>query len=48
VSRDALANCCRTLPGMRYIEMKNAGHVVYDEAAPIVNEHLLEFFRKLA
>jgi pimeloyl-ACP methyl ester carboxylesterase len=47
VSRDSLASICRTMPGMRYIEVKNAGHVVYDEAATIVNEYLLEFFRKL-
>lgn len=47
VSRDALANCCRTMPGMRHIEVENAGHVVYDEAAPIVNKALLEFFGTL-
>jgi epoxide hydrolase 4 len=48
VSRESLENCRRTMPEMRYIEVKNAGHVVYDEAAPIVNERLVEFFRKLA
>ena len=48
VSREALASCCMTLPGMRHIEIENAGHVVFDEAARIINEHLLEFFRKLA
>ena len=44
VSRDALADCCRTMPGMRHIEIENAGHIVYDEAAPTVNKALLEFF----
>ncbi len=48
VSREALASCCRTLPGMRYIEIENAGHVVYDEAGPTVNKALLEFFGKLS
>lgn len=48
VSRESLENCCRTLPGMRHIEINNAGHVVYDEAAPIVNQALLEFFGKLS
>jgi pimeloyl-ACP methyl ester carboxylesterase len=32
---------------MRYIEIKNAGHVVYDEAPAIVNKSLLEFFRTI-
>jgi pimeloyl-ACP methyl ester carboxylesterase len=47
VSRASLENICRTLPEMRYIEVKDAGHVVYDEAAPIVNKSLLEFFRTI-
>jgi pimeloyl-ACP methyl ester carboxylesterase len=47
VSREALASCCMTLPGMRHIEVEDAGHVVYDEAAPIINRELLEFFEKL-
>jgi len=47
VSRESLESCCMTLPGMRHIEIKNAGHVVYDEAAPIVNKALLEFFEGL-
>jgi len=44
VSRDALESCCKTLPGMRHIEVENAGHVVYDEAPAIVNKALLDFF----
>jgi len=32
---------------MRHIEVKNAGHVVYDEAASTVNKALLEFFRTI-
>jgi pimeloyl-ACP methyl ester carboxylesterase len=47
VSRSSLENCRRTLPEMRYIEIKNAGHVVYDEAPAIVNKSLLEFFRSI-
>jgi pimeloyl-ACP methyl ester carboxylesterase len=47
VSREALASCCMTLPGMRHIEVEDAGHVVYDEAAAIVNRELLDFFKKL-
>jgi pimeloyl-ACP methyl ester carboxylesterase len=48
VSREALASCCMTLPGMRHIEVEGAGHVVYDEAAATVNRELLDFFGKLA
>ena len=47
VSRSSLENCCLTLPGMRHIEVKNAGHVVYDEAASTVNKALVEFFRSI-
>ena len=47
VSREALNGCCMTLPGMRHIEIENAGHVVYDEAPLKVNRELLEFFGKL-
>lgn len=47
VSRESLENCCLTLPDMKYIEVKDAGHVVYDEAAPVVNTSLLEFFRTI-
>ena len=47
VSRASLENICRTLPEMRYIEIRNAGHVVYDEAPRLVNKDLLEFFRRL-
>jgi pimeloyl-ACP methyl ester carboxylesterase len=47
VSRESLKNCCLTLPDMKYIEIKDAGHVVYDEAARIVNKDLLGFFRRL-
>jgi pimeloyl-ACP methyl ester carboxylesterase len=47
VSRESLESCCLTMPDMRHIEVKNAGHVVYDEAAPIVNKSLIEFFRSI-
>jgi pimeloyl-ACP methyl ester carboxylesterase len=47
VSREALKSCCMTLPGMRHIEIENAGHVVVDEAPLKVNRELLDFFGKL-
>lgn len=47
VSRESLESCCLTMPGMRHIEVMDAGHVVYDEAAPTVNKALLEFFATL-
>jgi pimeloyl-ACP methyl ester carboxylesterase len=37
--------CATTTPPMLHIVIKDAGHVVYDEAAPIVNEAMLEFFK---
>lgn len=34
----------RVMPQMNHIVVQNAGHVVYDEAAPIVNAAMIEFF----
>lgn len=34
----------RVMPLMEHIVVQDAGHVVYDEAAPIVNSAMIEFF----
>jgi hypothetical protein len=31
------------MPGVKHIDIRDAGHVVYDEAAPVVNDAILEF-----
>jgi len=36
----------RVMPEMEHIVVQDAGHVVYDEAAPIVNSAMIEFFSK--
>jgi|SRR6266542_2047448 len=46
VSRAAVESYRRIMPAIRHIEVRNAGHVVYDEAAPIVNDAMLEFFQR--
>jgi len=48
VSRASLDLYCRSMPQMPHIEVKDAGHVIYDEAAPIVNDAILSFFRKIS
>ena len=45
LSRSVVRSFCETLPSMRHIEVPDAGHVVYDEAAPVVNIAMTEFFR---
>jgi 2-succinyl-6-hydroxy-2,4-cyclohexadiene-1-carboxylate synthase len=35
----------RAMPELEHIVVQDAGHVVYDEAAPIVNAAMIEFFR---
>ena len=35
----------RVMPQMNHMVVQDAGHVVYDEAAPIVNAAMIEFFR---
>jgi 4,5:9,10-diseco-3-hydroxy-5,9,17-trioxoandrosta-1(10),2-diene-4-oate hydrolase len=47
VSRAGLSMLRRIMPGTRHVEVENAGHVVCDEAAAIVNQELLDFFEKL-
>jgi len=32
------------MPELQHIVVQDAGHVVYDEAAPIVNAAMIEFF----
>lgn len=44
VSHAAIDSYCQKIPPMRHVVVRNAGHVVYDEAAPIVNDMLVEFF----
>src|SRR5512141_1119691 len=44
VSHAAIDSYCQEIPPMRHVVIRNAGHVVYDEAAPIVNDLLVEFF----
>ena len=45
VTRGALEPLSRRMPQMTHIEVKNAGHVIYDEAAPIVNDAIVSFLR---
>ena len=35
----------RAMPDLEHIEVEDAGHVVYDEAASVVNEAMVDFFR---
>jgi len=35
----------RTMPALAHIAVQDAGHVVLDEAAPLVNEAMIDFFR---
>lgn len=36
----------RTMPTLAHISVRDAGHVVLDEAASLVNEMMIDFFRK--
>jgi len=36
----------RAMPQMEHLVVQDAGHVVYDEAAPVVNAALIEFFSR--
>lgn len=44
VSRESVKTYCEAMPSARHIEIRNAGHVVFDEAGPVVNDAMLEFF----
>ncbi len=48
VSREGLDVLCRSMPQMTHIEVKDAGHVIYDEAAPIMNDAILSFFGSIS
>ena len=48
VSRASLDLYCRSMPQLPHIEVKDAGHVIYDEAAPLVNDTILSFFAKIS
>ena len=48
VSRASLDLYCRSMPQMPHVQVKDAGHVIYDEAAPIVNDVILSFFGRIS
>ena len=48
LSREGLDVLCRSMPQMPHIEVKDAGHVIYDEAAPIMNDAILSFFGNIS
>ncbi len=48
VSRASLDLYCRSMPQMPHIEVKGAGHVIYDEAPSIVNDAILSFFGSIS
>lgn len=48
VSREGLDVLCRRMPQMIHIKVRDAGHVIYDEAAPIVNDAILSFFGNIS
>lgn len=48
VSREGLDVLCRSMPQMTHIKVKDAGHVIYDEAAPIMNDAILSFFGNIS
>ena len=43
VPRKAVEKYCASMPSAKHIELQNAGHVIFDEAAPILNDALLKF-----
>jgi len=43
VSQKSVQRYCRTMPSLRHMVIRDAGHVIYDEAAPVVNDAILEF-----
>jgi len=48
VLREGFEVLCRTMPQMTHIKVKDAGHVIYDEAAPIMNDTMLSFFGNIS
>lgn len=48
LSRSRARSFARGTPGLRHIEIRGAGHVVYDEAPLAVNEAMIEFLRMAA
>lgn len=48
VSHSAMEDYCRTMPGIRHITVRDAGHVVCDEAAPVVNDAIIDFFASVS
>jgi pimeloyl-ACP methyl ester carboxylesterase len=44
VSRRSVRTYCEAMPSARHIEIRNAGHVIYDEAAPVINDAMIDFF----
>jgi pimeloyl-ACP methyl ester carboxylesterase len=46
VSAGAVKAYCGAVASIRHIEVPQAGHVIYDEAAHVVNDAIADFFRK--
>jgi Predicted hydrolases or acyltransferases (alpha/beta hydrolase superfamily) len=47
LSRSRARRLARGTPGLSHVEIRNAGHVVYDEAPVAVNEAIIAFVRTL-
>lgn len=43
VSRNSIETYFATIPSTKHMDIKDAGHVIYDEAAPVVNDAIVEF-----
>ncbi len=43
VSQKSVERYCHAMPSIRHLVIRDAGHVIYDEAAPVVNDAILEF-----
>jgi pimeloyl-ACP methyl ester carboxylesterase len=48
VSREGVDVLCRSMQQMTHITVKDAGHVIYDEAAPIMNDAMISFFGNIS
>ena len=43
LSRGSVDHYCATMPSVKHINIQDAGHVIFDEAAPVMNDAILEF-----
>jgi pimeloyl-ACP methyl ester carboxylesterase len=48
VARKSISTYCEAIPSAKHIDIRDAGHVIYDEAAPIVNDAIVEFLENNA